>query len=76
MAYDQTLNALSLSPQEKLFLKREFDSLRAELDDLRTNYTALLAKLDDVAAIDPSLADFPVDFESTLDVADAQFTAK
>lgn len=70
MAYDQTLNALSLSPQEKLFLKREFDSLRAELDDLRTNYTALLAKLDgDVGVTDTN-------YEATLDIADAQFTAR
>ena len=76
MAYDITLNALSLSPQEKQFLKREFDSLRAELDDLRTKYTALLAYLDDVAAVDASLAEFPTNFEATLDVGSAQFTAR
>jgi len=75
MPYVQTLNTLHLSAQEKQFLKAEFDALAADLADLRAKHTALLAYLDDVAAVDASLAEFPVDFESTLDVDAAQFTS-
>lgn len=54
MAYKQVINlAQSLSVQDRIQLTRELDTLRAELDDIRTKYAALLAKLDaDVGVTD------------------------
>lgn len=46
MPYRQTLNAAqTISKQDAIQLSREMDALRAELDDLRTKYTALRALL-------------------------------
>lgn len=70
MAYDITLNSLGLSAQERQHLKREFDDLRAELDDVRTKYAALLAKLD----ADAGVTD--INYAATAGLASAQFTAQ
>ena len=46
MAYTIVLNTRSaLSPSEAQDMNREFNLLRAELDDMRTKYTALVALL-------------------------------
>jgi hypothetical protein len=46
MAYVQVLNnRQSLSPSEVQDMVREFNLLRAEMDDMRTKYTALVALL-------------------------------
>ena len=54
MPYIAVLNGRSaLSPQEAIEMAREFALLRAELDDIRTKYAAVLAKLDaDVGVTD------------------------
>lgn len=46
MAYKQRINAMKgLSTQDKLALTQEFDLLYADLSDMRTKYTALVALL-------------------------------
>jgi hypothetical protein len=46
MAYIPVLNSRqALSPSEAQDMAREFNLLRAELDDMRTKYTALVALL-------------------------------
>lgn len=46
MPYRQRLNTLASVPASEIMqLQYEFDSLRAELDDMRTKYTALVALL-------------------------------
>ncbi len=51
MAYRQRLNSMnSISTHDAIQLNTEMDALRAELDDIRTKYTALVALL--VAATD------------------------
>jgi hypothetical protein len=58
MPYIPVLNSRqALSPSEAQDMAREFNLLRAELDDMRTKYTALLAKLDaDVGVTDVNYA--------------------
>lgn len=69
MPYVQNLNMTeSLSKSDTRALIREMDSLRAELNDIRTKYAALLAKLDlDVGVTDANYA-------ATAGLAAAQFT--
>lgn len=70
MSYRQALNmAQSLSVGNRVDLIRELDTLRAELDDIRTEYAALLAKLD----ADSGVGD--TDYASTLALPAAKFTA-
>ncbi len=46
MAYKQRINAMKgLSTQDKIALTQEFDLLYADLSDMRTKYTALVALL-------------------------------
>lgn len=46
MAYRQRLNSMnSISTHDAVQLDLELDMLRAELDDIRTKYTALVALL-------------------------------
>jgi hypothetical protein len=55
MPYRQRLNtSQSLSTQDAIQLNAEMDALRAELDDIRTKYTALRALL--AAATAPGAA--------------------
>ncbi len=52
MAYTVVLNkASSLDLGTRVEVNREFNFLRAELNDLRTKYAALLAKLDADAGV-------------------------
>jgi len=46
MPYAQRLTHSGLSGQDKVDLRIEFDLLRAELDNIRAKYAALLAKMD------------------------------
>lgn len=70
MAYVKALNSLNLSPQEKSVLKDEFDDIRAELDDIRTKFVAVLAKLDDDAGVTDT------NYESTQSPATAILSAQ
>jgi hypothetical protein len=68
MPYLPRLNtSKSLSTQDSIQLIAEMDTLRAELDDLRTKYAALLVKLDA-----ETLA--ASDYVATCGLAAAQFT--
>ena len=70
MAYKQVLNTTqSLAVSERVQLTRELDTLRAELNDVRTKYAALLAKLDLDAGVSGT------DYAATVGLAAAQFTA-
>lgn len=70
MAYKQVLNTTqSLAVSERAQLIRELDSLRTELNDVRTKYAALLAKLD----LDGGVTD--TDYAATCGLATAQFSA-
>jgi hypothetical protein len=52
MPYRQVLNsAQSISVSDRSQIAREFDDLRAELDNMRTRHAALLAKLDADAGV-------------------------
>lgn len=69
MAYTTVLNAMPIGgPSSKQELNREFNALRAELDDVRTKYAALLAKLD----ADAGVTD--VNYAATAGLAARQFT--
>jgi hypothetical protein len=46
MPYQLRINGSDLQKRAALALSFEFDALRAELDDLRTKYALVLAKLD------------------------------
>jgi hypothetical protein len=68
MPYLQRLNtAQGLTAQDAIQLTAEMDSLRAELNDLRTKYAALLVKLD-AEALAAS------DYVATCGLAAATFT--
>lgn len=70
MPYKQVLNTTqSLAVSERAQLTRELDTLRAELNDVRTKYAALLAKLD----ADGGVTD--TNYAATVGLAAAQFTA-
>lgn len=70
MPYKTVLNrAHSLAVSDKQQLIAEMDSLRAELNNLRTKYAALLAKLDLDAGVSGT------DYASTCGLSAAQFTA-
>lgn len=70
MSYRQAINATqSLSVSNRMQLITELDFLRAELDDIRTKYAALLAKLDADAGVTDT------DYASTLALPAAKFTA-
>lgn len=70
MSYRQALNTTqSLSVSNRTHLISEFDALRAELDDIRTKYAALLAKLDADAGVTDT------NYASTLALPAARFTA-
>lgn len=70
MAYRIVVNNLrALSAQESQLLLREMDALRAEMDDVRSKFASLLAKLD----ADTGVAD--TNYASTLALAAAQFKA-
>ena len=70
MAYKQVLNTTqSLAVSERAQLTRELDTLRAELNDVRTKYAALLAKLD----ADGGVTD--TDYAATDGMAAAHYTA-
>jgi hypothetical protein len=70
MAYKQVLNsANSISVSDRMQLIRELDDLRAELDNMRTRYAALLAKLDADAGVTDT------NYASTLAYAASQFKA-
>jgi hypothetical protein len=70
MPYKQALNsARAFTASEVHHLILENDLLRAELDDIRTKFGQLLAKLD----ADAGVAD--TNYASLLALADARFTA-
>lgn len=70
MPYKIALNRThGLAVSDRTQLTREMDLLRAELDNLRTRYAALLAKLD----LDAGVTD--VNYASTCGLSAAQFTA-
>lgn len=69
MPYQLVLNTSSLDRGTKISLIRELATLRAELDDIRTKYAALLAKLD----LDAGVTD--TNYGSTQALAAATFTA-
>ncbi len=70
MPYRLTLNRThGLAVSDRSALTRELDTLRAELNDVRTKYAALLAKLD----LDGGVTD--TNYAATVGLAAAQFTA-
>ncbi len=70
MPYVQTLNmAESISKSDTGSLIRELDALRAELNDLRTKYSALQTALN--AGTAPGAGGYP---NATMALAAAQFT--
>lgn len=70
MAYKTVINTTqSLGVSERAQLIRELDTLRAELNDLRTEYAALLAKLDADAGVTDT------NYAATCGLAAAQFVA-
>ena len=70
MPYRQRLNsAQTISRSDAYNLQKEFDLLRAELDDLRTKYAATLAKLD----LDATVTD--TNYAALGALAASQFTA-
>jgi hypothetical protein len=71
MPFLYTLNTVgALSAQERKLIIDEFNDLRSELDDVRTQFAALLAKLD----ADTGVTD--ADYASTLALAAAALTQK
>lgn len=69
MPYTIVLNkAQGIDKQSRIELNNEFTDLRAELNDLRTKYAALLAALEANVGIDDP------DFGDGLELAAAQFT--
>lgn len=69
MPYVQRLNTSEgLTTRDAMQLITEFNALRAELDDVRTKYAALLAKLD----LDGGVTD--TNYAATCGLAAAQFT--
>lgn len=72
MPYAKRLNtAQSLSVSDRIQLINEMDTLRAELDDIRTKYAALLAKMDADFA---NVTNASVDYASSCALATATFT--
>jgi hypothetical protein len=70
MPYRTSLNRThGLSVSDRVSLIRELDTLRAELNDVRPKYAALLAKLD----LDGGVTD--TNYAATAGLAAAQFTA-
>lgn len=70
MPYRLVLNrSTGLSTSDRTQLAAEMDSLRAELNDIRTKYAAVLAKLD----LDAGVTD--TNYGTTGALAAAQFTA-
>jgi hypothetical protein len=69
MAYKQVIQNASMPVQAQQALIRELDLLRAELDDIRTKYAALLTKLDGDATI------VAADWTSTCALPAAKFKA-
>ncbi len=70
MPYAQVLNATdSISRRDAYQLRVELDALRTELNDIRTKYGTLLAKLD----ADSGVGD--TNYASTQALATATFTA-
>lgn len=70
MAYRQVINQFAgLSVSDKIALQREFDTLRAELDNIRTKYAAVLAKLDADAGVTDT------NYTSLHSLSAAQFNA-
>lgn len=70
MPYRITINrSHPFSPSDKQQLIAELDALRTELNDLRTKYAALLAKLD----LDAGVTD--TNYGSLCGLAAAQFIA-
>ena len=70
--YAKRINVMqALSATEKQQLVLELDTLRAELDDVRTKFAALLAKMDaDFANVTNASADYA----SSCALATATFT--
>lgn len=70
MPYRLVLNRThGLAVSDRSSLARELDTLRAELNDVRTKYAALLAKLD----LDGGVTD--TNYAANCGLAAAQFTA-
>lgn len=69
MAYRQVVNEMHLSPSDAILLIRELDFLRAEMDDMRSKFATLLAKLDADAGVTDT------NYGTTCALASAQFTA-
>jgi hypothetical protein len=70
MPYKQVLNSTrAFTASEVYLLIQENDSLRAELDDIRTKFGQLLAKLDADAGVTDT------NYASLLALAPARFTA-
>jgi hypothetical protein len=70
MPYLQRLNtAQGLTAQDAIQLTAELDTLRAELNDIRTKYAALQAALN--AGTAPGAGGYP---NATMALAAAQFT--
>lgn len=68
MAFKTVLNTTqSLSVSERAHLIREMDALRAELDNLRSEYASLLAKLDADSGVNDT------NYAATCGLAAAQF---
>lgn len=61
MPFHHIIQSLDMNGKDREQLSRELTSLRTELDDIRTKYTSLLAKLDaDVGVTDVNYASLGV----------------
>jgi hypothetical protein len=70
--YAKRINVMqALSGTEKQQLVLELDTLRAELDDVRTKFAALLAKMDTDFV---NVTNASVDYASSCALATATFT--
>lgn len=69
MSFTQVLNHAALDTQTKQRLTDEFNKVNADLTELRTNFIALLAKLDDDAGVTDT------NYESTLSPDALTFTS-
>lgn len=70
MPYQNVVQAfMPFAPTDKQALIRELGFLRAELDDVRTKYAALLAKLDADAGVTDA------NYAATAGLAARRFTA-